>query len=124
VVHYFVITSKEHAMVRLADLGPTDRENMLKKVPTLPKFDARPWVKGPALAKRRVAIVSTAGLHKRGDRPFGAGAMDYRVIPGGCSGGDLVMSHMSVTGCVNSRRKVWWGQWRIFITRSWARCRR
>jgi D-proline reductase (dithiol) PrdB len=83
-------------MVRLADLGPTDRENMLKKVPTLPKFDARPWVKGPALAKRRVAIVSTAGLHKRGDRPFGAGAMDYRVIPGGCSGGDLVMSHMSV----------------------------
>lgn len=83
-------------MVRLVDLADSDRENMLKKVPTLPRFDARPWVNGPALAKRRVAIISTAGLHKRGDRPFGAGAMDYRVISGAASANDLVMSHMSV----------------------------
>lgn len=83
-------------MVRLVDLADSDRENMLKKVPTLPRFDGRPWVKGPALAKRRVAIISTAGLHKRGDRPFGSGAMDYRVIPGAASANDLVMSHMSV----------------------------
>ena len=83
-------------MVRLADLSPSDRENMLKKVPTLPRFRDRPWVKGPALARRRVAIISTAGLHKRGDRPFGAGAMDYRVIPGAVGANDLVMSHMSV----------------------------
>ncbi len=30
----------------------------------------------------RVAIVTTAGLHLRGDRPFDSGAADYRVIPG------------------------------------------
>ncbi len=85
-------------MVRLADLDDSDRENMLKKVPTLPRFEGRPWVRGPALNKRRVAIVSTAGLHVRGDRPFGAGSasMDYRVIPGGTRAGELVMSHMSV----------------------------
>lgn len=83
-------------MVRLADLSPPDRENMLKKVPTLPRFEQRPWVRGPRLAQRRVAIVSTAGLHVRGDRPFGAGGMDYRVIPGDVAAGDLVMSHMSV----------------------------
>jgi len=85
-------------MVRLADLSEADRENMLKKVPTLPRFEHRPWAHGPALSRRRVAIVSTAGLHTRGDRPFGAGAagMDYRVIPGGAVAGDLVMSHMSV----------------------------
>ena len=55
-------------------------------------------MRGPALNQRRVAIVSTAGLHVRGDKPFGAGAasMDYRVIPGGVKAGDLVMSHMSV----------------------------
>ena len=85
-------------MVRLADLPGWERENMLKRVPTLPRFDGRPWVRGPALAARRVAIVTTAGLHVRGDRPFGSGAvgMDYRVIPGDVATGDLVMSHVSV----------------------------
>ena len=83
-------------MVRLADLPDSDRENMLKKVPTLPRFPQRHWARGPKLAQRRVAIVTTAGLHTRGDRPFGAGGMDYRVIPGDVSAGDLVMSHMSV----------------------------
>ena len=83
-------------MVRLADLSASDRDNMLKKIPTLPKFAGAPWVRGAPLQKRRVSIVTTAGLHTRGDRPFGAGAMDYRVIPGGAQANDLVMSHMSV----------------------------
>lgn len=83
-------------MVRLADLSASDKENMLKKIPTLPRFDKRPWARGSKLAQRRVAIVSTAGLHARGDRPFGSGGMDYRVIPGDINAGDLIMSHMSV----------------------------
>jgi D-proline reductase (dithiol) PrdB len=83
-------------MVRLAELSEADRENMLKKVPVLPPFPGRPWASGPALAQRRVAIVTTAGLHVRGDRAFGQGGMDYRVIPGDAAAGDLVMSHMSV----------------------------
>jgi D-proline reductase (dithiol) PrdB len=83
-------------MVRLADLSPPDRENMLNKVPALPRFEQRSWARGPKLAQRRVAIVSTAGLHVRGDRPFGAGGMDYRIIPGDVAARDLVMSHMSV----------------------------
>jgi D-proline reductase (dithiol) PrdB len=83
-------------MVRLADLSVSDRENMLKKVPALPEYPGRPWVAGPPLAGRRLAIVTTAGLHVRGDRAFGSGGMDYRVIPGDAAAGDLVMSHMSV----------------------------
>lgn len=85
-------------MVRLADLPEWDRDNMLKKVPTLPHFEGRPWVSGPPLAKRRVAIVTTAGLSMRGDRPFHSATtgMDYRVIPGDVSAQDLVMSHLSV----------------------------
>ena len=83
-------------MVRLADLSTSDRDNMLKKVPTLPRFEGRPWVRGPKLAQRRVAIVTTAGLHTRNDRPFGSGGMDYRVIPGDVQADQLVMSHMSV----------------------------
>src|SRR5258706_6496553 len=83
-------------MVRLTDLSELDRENMLKKIPTLPQFPGRSWVTGHALRKRRIAIVTTAGLHVRGDIPFGAGGMDYRVIPAEIPSGDLVMSHMSV----------------------------
>jgi D-proline reductase (dithiol) PrdB len=83
-------------MVRLADLAELDRENMLKKIPALPQYPGRPWASGPALSRRRVAIVTTAGLHVRRDQPFGAGGMDYRVIPGGVAASELVMSHMSV----------------------------
>jgi len=85
-------------MVRLADLPEWERDNLLKRVPTLPRFDGRPWVRGPALAACRIAIVTTAGLNVRGDRPFGSGAagMDYRVIPAEVAARDLVMSHVSV----------------------------
>ena len=41
------------------------------------------------------AIISTAGLHRRGDAPFKVGAIDYRLIPGDAEFGDLVVSHIS-----------------------------
>ncbi len=50
-------------MVRLADLQESDQDNMLKKIPLLPRFAEHHWVRGPKLAARRVAIVSTAGLY-------------------------------------------------------------
>jgi len=85
-------------MVRLADLPEPEREGHLNRVASLPAFDSRPWVRGKPLAQRRVALVTTAGLHVRGDRPFDSGGagMDYRVIPGDVAPSDLVMSHLSV----------------------------
>jgi D-proline reductase (dithiol) PrdB len=85
-------------MVRLADLPDWEQDNHLKRVSTLPQFPDRPWACGPALAQRRVAIVTTAGLHLRNDRPFDSGgaATDYRIIPGDVAPADLVMSHLSV----------------------------
>lgn len=85
-------------MVRLADLSPTDRENMLKKVPALPRFERTPWAHGAVLSRRRIAIVTTAGIHSRRDRPFvpGASGTEYRVIAGDAQAADLVMSHVSV----------------------------
>ena len=47
------------------------------------------------LDKRRVAIISTAGLIKRGDRPFGLGDASYRLIPGDLDMNQVVMSHIS-----------------------------
>ena len=85
-------------MVRLADLSEAERAGHLDRVATLPKFPTNPMVKGPLLAKRRVALVTTAGLHLRSDRPFdtGGAGIDYRVIPGDVAAADLVMSHASV----------------------------
>lgn len=85
-------------MVRLADLSEPERNYLLGRIKDLTGFDGRPWVAGPALNKRRVAIITTAGIHHEGDRPFGGGAadVDYRVIPGDVSAGELVMSHVSV----------------------------
>jgi len=85
-------------MVRLADLPDWERSHMLDKLKGLEEFSARPWVKPPPLANCRIAIVSTAGLQVRGDRPFGpsASATDYRIIPGKTPAADLVMSHQSV----------------------------
>ncbi len=86
-------------MVRLADLSALDRDNMLKKIPELPQFDHTAWAVGPPLANRRVALISTAGLSVRGDKPFGAGrhGVDYRVIPGDTTANDLVMSHQAAS---------------------------
>jgi D-proline reductase (dithiol) PrdB len=67
-----------------------------------PVFDTQPWVEGPSLKDRRVALISTAGLHRRSDRPFTIQAgqapdwpADYRVIPGDIAASELVMSHIS-----------------------------
>jgi D-proline reductase (dithiol) PrdB len=60
-----------------------------------PNFKTQHWIKGPPLTRRRVAIISTAGLHRRDDRSFTIIACDYRIIPGDIKMNDLVMSHTS-----------------------------
>jgi D-proline reductase (dithiol) PrdB len=59
--------------------------------------DAAPFV-APAkpLAACRLALVTTAGLHRRGDRLFGPGDQGYRVIPADTPAIDIVQSHTSL----------------------------
>jgi D-proline reductase (dithiol) PrdB len=54
-----------------------------------------PWCTPPPLEHASVAIVSTAGLHRRGDAPFNVGAVDYRLLPGDVDFADVVVSHIS-----------------------------
>lgn len=81
-------------MVRLADLPDVEREHLLGKA--CDPFESRPWVKGPALAQRRVALVTTAGLHRASDQAFAMIDLSYRVIPGDIRAEDLTMTHSSV----------------------------
>jgi D-proline reductase (dithiol) PrdB len=43
-----------------------------------------------------LAIVTTAGLHRRGDRPFAPGEQGYRVIARDTPAVDIVQSHTSL----------------------------
>src|SRR5262249_25453751 len=61
-----------------------------------PSFETRPWVTGPALSRRRVAIVSSAGLVVRGEDPFRGRDPDYRVIPSDTKPDELLISHISI----------------------------
>jgi len=83
-------------MARITDFPANEREHHLQKIRDLPDFGTTPFVAGPPLNRRRVAIITTSGLHARSDRPFDIGAADYRVIPGDTPAADLIMSHVSV----------------------------
>jgi D-proline reductase (dithiol) PrdB len=61
-----------------------------------PQFDTQPWVTGGPLSTRRVALVSTAGLMMRGDRPVTANDVRYRAIAHDADARDVLMSHVSV----------------------------
>lgn len=81
-------------MVRLSDLSAAEREHIMAK--ELPTFDDAPWVEGPPLAERRVAIITTAGLHRLDDEAFRFVDLSYRVIPGDVDSSTLTMTHSSV----------------------------
>ena len=59
-----------------------------------PEYDTTPPVAGVPLAERRVALISTAGLMHRADKPFALGATDYRILDSH-SDDDILMSHVS-----------------------------
>ena len=80
-------------MARL-DRMPVDEQKHILALPC-PTFGTAPWVNGQPLTKRRVALITTAGLHRLGDVPFGVGAADYRIIPADIPANELVMSHIS-----------------------------
>src|SRR5574340_93801 len=84
-------------MVRLADLPAVERGHLLELGRRLPPFPEPAWVTSPPLKRCRIALVTTAGLHRASDRPFSfVPDTEYRVIPGDTPAADLVMSHVSV----------------------------
>jgi D-proline reductase (dithiol) PrdB len=82
-------------MVRLSDISEGERDMLLEL--ECQTYDEMAWVEPKPLRERRIAMVSTAGLHRRDDRPFVGVTGEYRVIPGDTEAGDLVMSHVSTS---------------------------
>ena len=82
-------------MARIEDIPQPTRDLIIAL--ECPSSDARPFVAGPPLAERRVAIVSSAALVARSDAPFMRGAADFRALPASLPTGDILMSHVSIS---------------------------
>jgi D-proline reductase (dithiol) PrdB len=82
-------------MPRLDRLPQANRNNLLNFPAQV--NDAAPFAAlARPLAACRLAIVTTAGVHRRGDRLFGPGDQTYRVIPSDTPSADIVQSHTSL----------------------------
>ncbi len=81
-------------MTRMTSLPPAQAQRLAAL--ECPNFETAPWVTGPALSRRRVAIVSSAGLVVRGENPFRGRDPDYRAIPADTKPGELLVSHISI----------------------------
>jgi D-proline reductase (dithiol) PrdB len=81
-------------VTRLTSLPPAQAERLAAL--ECPDFETMPWVTGPPLSRRRVAIVSSAGLVVRGEDPFRGRDPDYRVIPADTKREELLVSHISI----------------------------
>ena len=78
------------------DRLPQANRNTLLTFPCRAHEDAPFAPPGKPLGECRVAIVTTAGLHRRGDRAFGPGEQTYRVIPADTPNADVIQSHTSL----------------------------
>ena len=82
-------------MPRLDRLSELGRKNLLML--PLQVNDTAPFTPlSRPLTAGRLAIVTTAGLHLRGDRPFAPGEQTFRAIPATAPAADIVQSHTSL----------------------------
>ena len=82
-------------MPRLDRLPQLNRNNLLML--PVQVNDTAPFTRPTRpLSACRLAIVTTAGLHRRGDPPFGPGEQTYRVIPSDTPAVDILQSHTSL----------------------------
>jgi D-proline reductase (dithiol) PrdB len=82
-------------MPRLDRLSAAARKN-LEALP-IQVNETTPFARlAKPLSACRLAIVTTAGVHCRGDRPFGPGDQTYRAIPSDTPSAGIVQSHTSL----------------------------
>jgi D-proline reductase (dithiol) PrdB len=81
-------------MARLEDI-PEPTQTAVANL-ACPSFETTPFVNGPALSERRVAIVSSAALIHRGDKPFPFGSGECRAVPSVWDNNDILVSHVSI----------------------------
>ena len=81
-------------MVRLSDLHAAGQQGA--KALECPDYSGLDAASPAPRAQRKLALVSSAGLIRRGDMPFKGGDAGYRVIDNTLANEDILLSHVSV----------------------------
>lgn len=81
-------------MARIEDIPQPTRDAVLAA--PCPSPTVYPFVGGPKLSQRRIAIVSSAALIRRGDTPFPYASTECRFVPAAWPASDILMSHVSI----------------------------
>ncbi len=90
-------------MARLEDI-PEPTRSAARDIPVRRSIRHRLW---PAQAWPNAAwaLVSSAALIHRGDKPFDFGSGEYRAVPDAWDGADILMSHVSINHDRNGYRR-------------------
>ena len=81
-------------MARPEDIPQPTRDTVVNL--PCPSYETTPFVGGPPLAQRRFAILSSAALIRRGDKPFPFGSGECRFIAANTPAAELMISHVSI----------------------------
>jgi len=81
-------------MARLEDIYQPSRDSIAAA--ECPVIEGEPFVEGPPLSERKVAILSSAALYPRGGNPILHNSGDYLEIPTSLPHSEILMSHVSI----------------------------
>lgn len=81
-------------MARIEDIPSATRETVLALA--CPELPGSPWVQPKPLAQSRIAIISSAALHRNSEMPFPAGTPEFRELPSSLPPAEILMSHISI----------------------------
>ena len=81
-------------MARIEDIPQPTRDPIIGLA--MPELDGEPWVQPKPLARSRIAIITSAALHRRTEMPFEAGTPEFRELPSSLAPAEMLMSHISI----------------------------
>ena len=82
-------------MPRLEDLSEVVRKTLLG-LPCFDQEDSPAAVTSKPLSESKPALVTSAGVHMRDDRPFGGGDQSFRSFASDAKARDIIQSHTSI----------------------------
>ena len=81
-------------MARTEDIPQPTRDAILALA--MPELPGQPWVTPKPLRQSRIALLTSAALHRRSEMPFPAGSAEFRALPATLPAAEMVMSHISI----------------------------
>ena len=81
-------------MARIEDIPQPTRDAVVALAS--PELPGSPWVAAKPLKGSRIAILTSAALHRRSEMPFPAGTAEFRELPSSLAPAEMLMSHISI----------------------------